>query len=249
MAYTFEHIQRRTYPKTFLKDVHLYIGYPQRVMDNVTVDNLSQFYQQSFHLDVSVAEVVNGVSFTSLDEKVRIEFLPDQLCLISRFPVYKSFESLRDFWFPLFEKYFHIVGVTLFNKIVLSKYNELDFQLQNDETTLTDLLKMVYSKDVLELASSDMERNESFLNNVRREWIGSMSSDDDMNSVFNYEFGFRKNSDDFRSGVLTLKTTVASGSISIDIESGLNEISRYNEVLFDGFHWCVNKSIINKMSV
>lgn len=249
MAYTFEHIPRRTYPKTFLKDVHLYIGYPQRVMDNVTVDKLTQFYQQNFHLDVSVAEVVNGVSFTSLDEKVRIEFLPDRICLISRFPVYKSFESLQDFWFPLFKKYFQIVGVTLFNKLVLSKYNELDFQLQNDETTLTDLLKMVYSKDVLELASSDIERNESFLNNVRREWIGSMSSDDDMNSVFNYEFGFRKNSDDLRSGVLTLKTTVTSGNISIDIERGLKKIICYNDVLFDGFHWCVNKGIINKMSV
>lgn len=249
MAYTFEHIPRRTYPKTFLKDVHLYIGYPQRVMDNVTVDNLTKFYQQNFHLDVSVAEVVNGVSFNSLDEKVRIEFLPDKLRLITRFPVYKSFESLRDFWFPIFVNYFHIVGVSSLNKIVLSKYNELDFQLQNDETTLTDLLKMVYSKDVLELASSDIERNESFRNNVRREWIGSMSSDDDMNSVFSYEFGFRKNSDDLRSGVLTLKTTVASGNINTDIEVGLKIISCYNDVLFDGFHWCVNNGIINKMSV
>lgn len=247
MAYTFEHIPRRTYPKTFLKDVHLYLAYPQPVMSNETINSLVQFFKDNFH-DVSYAEVVNGVSFNSLDEKVKVEFLPDQLRLIIHFPVYKSFDSLQSFWFPLFKKYFSIIGTTTLTKIVFSKYNELNFQLQKDETSVIDLLKMVFSKNVLTLASSDLETKDGFRNNVRREWIGAMPSDDSLGSVFNYEFGFRKNSEDLKSGVLTLKTTVTSGCINIGIDDALSELEHYNEVLFDGFHWCVNKAIINIMN-
>lgn len=248
MAYIFENVPRKVYPKTFLKDVQLSIYYSQFVVDENQALELTRFFNEEFKVNFKEADFNKGVALNTIDEKIRCDFGPDHLRLVIKHPRYKSFDFISDYWFAVFERLLSITGVSEVTRITLSKYNELEFQMTNGQTNVMDLLPYVFSKELLETAAPDRNNVTESDTTIRWEGRGSHLNIDNQGGTFYYEFGFRRNVEKPVNGMFTLKTTVSSVDMHFSFAQMCSQFRKYNQILFDGFHWCVTESIVKNMS-
>lgn len=232
------------YPKTFLKDVQLSIIFPQQEIYTEQKEQVMQFFNEKFGVQFDVPDFDKGLAISSTDNQIRCEFTLSRLKLIIRQPRYKSFDSISGYWFGVFHQYLDTIGVKEVTKVFLSKYNELEFQRKEGQVNPEELLHLVFSKDILESSTTEAK---DFRNTVRWEAYGELKGDDETGSIFSYEYGYRINTEDTTKGMVTLKTTVSSSDIHLPFEKVCEILLYYNQVLFDGYHWCVTEGIIKNM--
>lgn len=159
-----------------------------------------------------------------------------------RQPLYKKFEQAETFLGAI-SKYLEVLSISSLQKVAVSKYNELKFQQQSPDHPIINIMKDVFSVELLNLVKA---ANLSFDDMVRWEKAASIDGSDATDTVFYVECGFRKEEPYSTKGSLALTTRVES-STPVETENLAESVHRYNQILDEAFHWCVNKEIINKM--
>ena len=123
------------------------------------------------------------------------------------------------------------------------KYNELVYQ-SRDNRRVNEVMSDVYSSQLL----ADVSESDGNLEELTR-WEKTKTFVDDENgySIFTIEYGFRKKMSEQKKDALTLKTQIESGKDVISIEEVEGMMTSFNQNLDNGFHWCVNRDIIEIM--
>lgn len=246
MSYNFREFERKIYPRTFLKDVHVKLLFDKPTS---AVSGLADFFQEHFNIQLQGIESGHH-TINSADGLITYIFAFDSVELIMRRPAYRDF-SLTQHLMPTIKHYLEILGVIQINKMFISKYNELNYK---DEGGLdvVSIMKSVFSKEMLSFGSAETankyEIEKIDLSDMTRwEKFGTFSGDDSWNSLFNFEYGFSRRANDTSKGYLTLFTSIESNDQVLKVQDIDDVASYFNDILDRGFHWCVNENIIAKM--
>lgn len=238
MAYPFPSIERKVYPKTFLKDVHILFCFSAR--NNIAELNakVGEFFNTSFELEgITSSELEKGMEIFSKNGLVKFDFGTDTVELTVKQPEYRSYENISPLRRRMFE-YLQLLEVSELQKLTMYKYNQLEYQAKN-ERLVKNVMGNVFSNDLL----SDVE--ESKQGDYTR-WEKTKQYSDEQSQV-TIEYGFRKDANDLNRGFLTLKTQIESTKKSIALTDIEKEMDSFNQILDNGFHWCVKSEIINIM--
>lgn len=246
MAYSFEEIERKVYPKTFLKDVRVGLNFKGKCLD---FDRLANFFATHFKITMDKGETFDGLTINSEDGLVRLEFAESSLEITMRHPAYREFGYALQ-WIPLMQDYLGQMSVCNITRLYVSKYNELGYVLPQGIGPDV-IMREVFSNEMLSFGGNGKclldDEAPSFANITRWEKFGTFDGEDEWNSLFSFEYGFSRKTTEQNKGCLTLKTMVESRNACIaagDIETVMIE---FNKVLDRGFHWCVTGSIVKKM--
>jgi hypothetical protein len=244
MAYPFPHINIKVYPKTFLKDVHIGLFFPEAILSEELQERATKFFEKKFGLpNIKMEEMPNATSVFSNDNKIRFSFGLSRVDLSIKREVYRSFADTSPLLQILFD-YLKVTNSELIEKIVFSKYNELVYEAKED-TPVAEVMEGVFSGDLLESMSQRDRETQKDLS--RWEKIVRATGDDATDSIFTIEYGFSKKQEGASDNSLTLKTLIESRIpqiLSTDIPEVLKE---YNQVLDNAFHWCVSDQVLNAM--
>ena len=101
----------------------------------------------------------------------------------------------------------------------------------------------VFCKDLMSLIPTSIGSYKA-LNSLEKTWS---AEDDKSDTVFTTIFGIKKSDFFEKLDKLTLVNSIESKGSSIPIDDLMNRMIEYNKILFDAFHWCVKKEIIEKM--
>lgn len=243
MDYPFPSINRSVYPKTFLKDVFLVVDFCEVSFDSVDIDRLNSFFSQFKVVEIDAAKISGGIELKSNDGTIRLRFSLKRIEIILRQPFYKSFEQAEEF-INVMIKYMESLSVKEIQKISVSKFNELGFRLQSPDYPIIDIMKDVFSVDLLDKVGIE---DGSFNDMVRWEKVVSMDGSAESGTVFYAECGFRRRDLNSQDGSLTLTTRVESAVGNIVVDALLDIARKYNQILDNAFHWCIEKNIIEKM--
>ena len=244
MSYNFKEIEKKVYPKTFLKDVQILLEFDGCVGDVVTI---SEFIKSNFNLSVNGDLIYKGIVINTEDTLIKFQFEQNLLKLTMRHPAYKQFAfALR--WMPIILSYLQIVHVDGVKRLAISKYNELGYTLSGN-IDVAEIMRQVFSDELLNQGESKEWEQErmTFVDMTRWEKFGSIEGNDQWNSAFSYEYGFCRKANSNNTGSLTLKTIMESKNVAIELTELENVMIAFNDVLDRGFHWCVNENIIKKM--
>ena len=242
MSYTFNEIEKKIYPKTFLKDVHVRFDFDRA---NVDINKVVKFFNTRFNLSIDETQMFKELFVNSDDELINFDFTVEHVEVTLRHPAYKSFDFALK-WLPWMKDYMQTLNINTVNKVYISKYNELGFTLQDNSIGVEVIMGEVFSKELLEKMNAEKK---DFSSMTRWEMFDSVRGDDEWNSIFSYEYGFSRRANELTKGCLTLKTIMESNDVSIELNK-LDEVSiKFNDILDRGFHWCVSKSIIERMEV
>lgn len=246
MSYIFKNIERKVYPNTFLKDVHIRMNFEGNLQ---TGSGLEDFFQSNFNLSILDKLPFHGIVVNSQDGLIGFDFSLEHLILTLRYPAYKQFEFALQ-WLDLIKKYLELLNIVDINHLSISKYNELGYTLPKG-VDVESVMREVFSKEMLKFAEEEngslTSEKDGFSSTSRWEKFGSFDGADVWNSAFNFEFGFYRQVTTPLSGKLTLKTSIESKDVLIKRDDIKSVLSAFNDVLDRGFHWCVSDSIIKKM--
>ena len=247
MAYPFKKVPHCEYNRTFLKDVRVAVGYPAVDASVVNKEQLHSFFSKfkGANIDVDIFLSKKNISLFSNERDVEFLFTLDYAEAKLTTPFYSTFERAMPYWL-LLQDYMRALGVTHITGLVERKYSEFSFKSDNDNYKIKDVMSEVFSSDLMD----KIPQNTSFkeLNSFEKNWY---ETDEESSTTFNVVFGFKKTDTSIKDDHLTLVTTVERmrNSEAITIENYPTLINRYNEVLFQAFHWCVRGEIINHMNV
>ena len=244
MAYPFTHINREVYPKTFLKDVYVSLHFPKVDITDSLKDNMIRFFDEAFGVEDMPEESFEKVVFVhSKDDMIRFHFALEFVQFSVKQPAYRSFEQLAVYRDKAF-KYLEVLKVREISKIIFYKYNQLNYQLKNSGTPV-DVMKDVFSTSLLNNMTEEDVKSQTGLSR----WEKSLcfQGEDATDSAFTIEYGFRKKSKDSEQDALTLKTQIESGNVNVKKDNVMAILSDYNQILDNGFHWCVTPDIIKEM--
>lgn len=245
MSYKFPHIENQIYPKTFLKDVHVLLDFDIVNKTDDILEGLRTLYKNHFNLnDVFDEDGSDRVEVYSEDDTVRFVFGWSNCALIMRTPAYKSYSFAKPL-LSIIVEYLETLGVKELNKVVMWKYNELEYEINGDGSAAV-AMNGVFSRELLEgnMTNEDVEAQQSL---TRWEKTVTIQDKEDTNSEFIFEFGFKCHNSDQLKGVVTLKSTIQSIDITTKVEDLNSRLDSYNAVLDDAFHWSVQNMIINEM--
>lgn len=246
MSYNFKEIEKKVYPKTFLKDVHLRMDFENGQSVN---SNFEGFFKKNFGLAIDTMSQFKGMAVNSDDGLIKFDFSLSHVELTLRHPAYKQFNFALQ-WVGVITDYLHLMGSKAVNKLTISKYNELGFSLPKG-VGVELVMQQVFSESMLSYGKDPrgmlLSDKDSFESTSRWEKFGSFKGDDDLNSLFSFEFGFSRRATEPANGCLTLKTIIESRDVVIEIDTLRNVMCEFNDILDRGFHWCVNEGIIKKM--
>lgn len=246
MNYKFKSIDKKVYPKTFLKDVHLRLDFIKVQSVN---SRLAGFFKKNFGLDVDAMPQSQNISVNSEDGLIKFDFSLGYLELTMRHPAYKQFNFVLQ-WLGIILEYLYVLGVENLKKTTLSKYNELGFALPPG-VGVELVMQQVFSNEILQYgrdATGALDSGkDDFSRTSRWEKFGSFEGEDKWNSLFSFEFGFSRRATEPSNGCLTLKTIMESRDVDVKVDSLKDVLTEFNDVLDRGFHWCVTESIIRKM--
>ena len=234
MAYPFQSITREVYRKTFLRDVHMVFYFDSVAKDDAFDIKVKGFLKDSFGLDSATTSGLEKV--VSKDKTVTLEFGTEFVKLSIKRPEYRSYEddNVKELKSLMF-KYIHLINVKKLTRLEMSKFNQLRY---SSDKNLKDIIGSVFCDEL-----SDVIEDGSF---TRLEKIWT-ADDEKSNSQFTIEYGFRRDTPDSKDGFLTLKTKIESTGTMIAIEDIENRMEQFNQILDEGFHWCVKPEIINLM--
>jgi len=243
MKYPFNPIERRVYPKTFLKDVRLAVYFVPVDFSSVDKEQIKQFFDQFKGASIDVTKLPEGIELQSQDNYIRLNFSLASVEVMLRQPYYKKFEQAESFLGAI-SKFLEILSVRSLQKLSISKYNELKFQQSSEDYPILNIMKGVFSEELLNKMGAE---NNSFENMVRWEKALSFDGSEETGTLFYAECGFCKTEPNSLKGSLALTTRVES-SIDVNVEKLIDTARFYNQILDESFHWCVTKEIIEKMS-
>lgn len=239
MSYPFPPIERIVYPKTFLKDVHIIFHFDAMSRNSELDVAVEKFFEESFLLKgISISSLGKGMKVFSKDEQTIFIFGADFVELSVKQPEYVSYDHI----FPyreLLRNYLQTLKVGELKKLVMYKYNQLEYQA-NDKKQTKDVICDVLNSELMSDARD-------VLDDYTRWEKTKHFSDNDSQSQFTIEYGFRKDAQNPKNGALTMKIQIESmedGITSTDVEK---KMELFNQILDNGFHWCVVPEIINMM--
>jgi hypothetical protein len=245
MNYPFKNIERKVYPKTFLKDVRITLDFNGKVDVG---DAVAKFFDAHFgglKMDKGVA--YKGMAVNSEDGLIKFDFGLSRLELVMRHPAYRTFDFALK-WMPVIEDYLKLLKIDSVFKLTLSKYNELGYTLPQTGIGVDIIMQQVFSNDMLTYGGVDfMSEKKAFANMTRWERFGTFDGRDEWNSLFSFEYGFSRTATDRNKGCLILKTTMETQECSMVISDIRKCLEAFNLVLDRGFHWCVTEGIVKKM--
>lgn len=239
MSYPFPPIERKVYPKTFLKDVHIIFRFAAINRTTELDAAVEIFFRESFLLDgILISSLEKGMKVFSKDEQIIFFFGADFVELSIKQPEYVSYDHISPYR-ELLRNYLQTLKVGELKKLVMYKYNQLEYQA-NDEKQVKDVICDVLNSELM----SDVG---DVLDNYTRWEKTTHFSDDDSQSQFTIEYGFRKDAQNPKNGALTMKTQIESMEDSITSTNVEEKMELFNHILDNGFHWCVVPEIINRM--
>lgn len=242
MPYSFPHIERKVYPKTFLKDVHVIFGF-DAVNNTAGLDaKVGDFFKEVFSLkDITFHALEKGFRVFSNDGLIVFVFGTSSVELAVKQPEYGSYERI----FPLRSlmiRFLQLFDVNELGKLVMYKYNELKYQAAGDDHG-REVMRNVFSDELLSDVGRDGQGDYT-----RMEKTVQIAEGEPGQSLFTVEYGFRRDADNQDMGFLTLKTRIESTGDAIPLADAESKMASFNQVLDDGFHWCVKPEIINIMN-
>jgi hypothetical protein len=245
MNYPFKNIERKVYPKTFLKDVRIILDFNG---NSVAEDSVAKFFESHFgSLKIDKGVEFKGMSVNSDDRLIKFDFGLSRLELVMRHPAYRTFDYALQ-WIPIIEDYLKSLKIDTVSKLTLSKYNELGYTLFQNSIGVDVIMQQVFSNEMMTFGGADfMSEKKTFANMARWERFGTFDGHDEWNSLFSFEYGFSRTATDRNKGCLTLKTTMETQECSIVISDIRKCLEAFNLVLDRGFHWCVTDGIVKKM--
>ena len=240
MPYQFPSIERKVYPKTFLKDVHVIFRFDAMSRTPELDAEIERFFEESFSLkNFPVSGLEKNIKVFSNDGLTEFGFGTDFVELSVKQPEYVSYDHISPYR-ELMKKYIRVLKVLELKKLAMYKYNQLEYQVSGNKQVKA-VMRDVFSDELL----SDAE--EIPADNTRWEKTKQFSDGDPVHSLFTIEYGYRKDAQDSKNGALTLKTQIESMRDGIVFEDVEKVMEAFNQILDDGFHWCVVPEIINMM--
>lgn len=248
MSYPFPEIEYKVYAKTFLKDVSVFVSFPEIELDKKLEDDLRTYFSEEFNVSGEAGfenDKINspeGLKIGSSDEYVIFSFLRDAALLKVKFPAYRSFDDISRF-FPKLLGYMNILGVSDLITLRITKFNELHFDYKNDSFPIKEIMGHIFSSPLMKEVNLDLhdlsvhprlERNIDFC-------------DEESCTKANITYGYAKNDFKPKSGSLTLKTSIENTN-RLSLSDFENEIARYNNLVDRAYHWCITEDILNSMS-
>lgn len=244
MPFIFPKIERRVYMWTFLKDVSLRLNFTPVEFD---MDGVKELLVRTFGLaktETLSLDRDHGIKIESQDENIGFSFEWDYLEIKLRFPLYKSFDNLIQ-WFPFIHEYIQLRNVNKLSKLTIAKYNELPYLIPPTEgKTVKDAMKEIFSTNLLD---EEFERDSQGFNTLNR-WEKKKSVEDEEAGLrVDFSFGFFGKNDNATKGVLTLYTFVSTSGIETPLKNIDKYLNNMNNVIDDAFHWSVTSNIIKRM--
>lgn len=243
MAYPFKPIEHRVYRNTFLKDVRIAVDFDSKA---VTLDEirLQEYFARFSGADIKVKDFLNQKKITVFSRDHLIEFYLSldyaeaKICA----PTYSSFKAASDYWSYLID-YSIALGLTTVNHLLVRKYNALYFKSRKPKYDMRDIMSGLFCDDLMSLIPQHLGEDGS-LNSYEKTWC---RSDENSETECTIVFGIKKEDSTEKPDHLTLVTSVKSLGLPISIAEVMGKAEVYNQILFDAFHWCVKKEIINRM--
>lgn len=202
---------------------------------------IERFFQEHFSLEgVTLFRPEDKLKFVSKNGMVVYEFGVDFIELSVKQPEYVKYERLSDFKKPMFS-YLQLLGINELSKLVMYKYNQLEYQAEG-KYQAKEVMGNVFSDEL----TSDIE--EGGQDDYTRWEKTKLIQDDSGQSQFTIEYGFRKDAQGQNTGFLTLKTQIESMGGTMALADVEKEMEAFNQILDNGFHWCVKPEIINIMN-
>lgn len=202
---------------------------------------VESFFRTHFSSEgVTLSGPDDKLKFVSKNGMVVYEFGVGFVELSVKQPEYVSYERLSDFKEPVFD-YLQLLEINELSKLVMYKYNQLEYQAE-DKYQAKEIMGNVFSDKL----TSDIE--EGGLDNCTRWEKTKLIQDDFGQSQFTIEYGFRQDAQGQNTGFLTLKTQIESIGGGIALTDVKREMEAFNQILDNGFHWCVKPKIINIMN-
>lgn len=202
---------------------------------------IKRFFQAYFSLErVTLFRPEDKLKFVSKNGMVVYEFGVDFVEFSVKQPEYVKYERLSEYEKPVLD-YLQLFGINELSKLVMYKYNQLEYQAE-DTYQVKEIMDNVFSDKL----TSDIE--EGGLDDYTRWEKTKLIQDDSGQSQFTIEYGFRQDAQGQNTGFLTLKTQIESIGEGIALTDVKREMEAFNQILDNGFHWCVNPKIINIMN-
>lgn len=244
MGYIFEEIERKVYPKTFLKDVHIGLDFNGSMPDR---QSAADFFENNFKLSLDADSEYSSVTVNSEDGLIKFDFSLTHIELVMRHPAYRKFELALK-WVSLMTDYLNLMDVGSVGKLTMSKYNELEYAITDGGPGVETVMRQVFSSDMLTFGGVNaVDEEKNFENMTRWEKFGTFEGHDAWDSLFSFEYGFSKRATDPLRGCLTLKTIIESRNTVLATHELEDTMQSFNYILDRGFHWCVTKEIISKI--
>ena len=253
MAFIFPKREREIFQKTFLKDINIFFGFKPIEQKDCDAPKLVKFFDTAFALNFDWEQLKSGVEIRSQDEQLRFSFGLEHAELKMKFPAYRRFEFALQ-WVQKMQEYLSALGVPEITEVIIGKYNELQYKSPTNKMSLGFAMKSVFSSELLNYGFRDDDsfNNESLRFDGLARWEKRIVINDEkmLDTHFNIEYGFKKKEtrDSIDSeGVLTLKTSINKKASSISIDDIPSYMNDLNEIIDEGFFWCVNETVINEM--
>lgn len=243
MSYPFKPVEHCVYQKTFLKDVRVVVEYAQVDLSAVNKEQLSGFLGLFNGADIKLEEFVESGGMMVYTKDHAIEIKLNSVLIEVKIDVskYTSFEKAREFW-AYIPDYLNALGVKEVSKITVRKYNALYFKSTKVDYDITEVMGSIFCDNLMALMQGPIE--DKTLNSIEKTWT---QKDSESATEINVVFGIKKADTADKKDHLTLTIGVASDGGGIATDVILEKAAVYNKILFDAFHWCVKKDIINNM--
>lgn len=238
MAYPFNPADREIFKKTFLRDVVIFMSYAPIDDRDSFVNGLVPFISEKFEKAVNKEEIKAGIGIISEDKYVSFYFSDDKTMLRMRYPAYKSFD-MAVHWLPLLKEYLNTIGVSKSLAVTISKFNELNFEMQKDNPIdVNAAMHAIFSNNLLE--------NAAFNNADSRCEKDKVLVDEDSHTYIRLTYGFKKDDVKENKGSLIFKSAITYEFSGIEEITDI-KLRELNDLLDGAFQWSVNDAVILNM--
>lgn len=244
MAYPFKPVEHQVYRNTFLKDVRVAVEFRKVEEKDADKAKLQRFFDKFHGAGIESSDFLakGGINVFSNDQNVGLSFGMNYAEVKLSTPAYTSFDAAMPFWNMLTE-YLEALGVKTVVRMMVRKYSALYFKSDNEDYDVRDLMSEVFCKDLMKLIPTTPGTYKA-LSGMEKTWT---ARDEENGTVFNAVFGIKKSDSVGKSDHLTLVTSIETDGDGFDADEVIDRAQAYNKILFDAFHWCVKKEIIEKM--
>lgn len=253
MAFIFPKNDREIFPKTFLKDISVSFDFNKVSEERIRNNSLTTFFSSKFEITgLDSEQFASGLEVQSQDEQVKFIFASDHVCLKMKFPAYRSFDFALQ-WLEYMLDYLRSLEVYEITSLIIGKYNQLQYEIPQNppkDISVGTVMKEIFSSALLKYDFGDetsFEKESEKFNSLARWEKRIIINDEEFpNLRFIIEYGFRESDDRRGKGELTLKTLINNES-NISISEIKLTMNKLNEIIDDGFRWCVGDNIIEQM--